>query len=198
MISFVRPFLTLSVQILLAIGAYPNRAVAQRPLITVAVDLTDTKAGGVLTSVFKAAFRALGDVDVVSESENPKFRITGTILCEPNDCKGVSRYSVAFTLQEPFTVFDIYGILSEARQTTSDSVVRRLAGLYSKYSVTHDQWVGDWGHERYEATIRQIVSEIDAQCFEKRRIMSRLAALPPAKERSDVWEREILSKTWMC
>jgi hypothetical protein len=82
---------------LLALGV-PGYSRAQKPIVSVAVDFSDSSRQ--FSSAFAAALRQLGDVAVVPISDEPEYVISGLAMCLP-DCTRVLSYSVAIRLYAP-------------------------------------------------------------------------------------------------
>jgi hypothetical protein len=147
--------------------------------IRVAVAVQDTASGGIFSSGFASALRALGDVDVVSSMESHDYAVRGVVLCS-DTCSNTRSYSLAIRFVEPMpssvagyltsvAFFRLPGI-SRARR---DSVESQFRSSLEGYEKTHMTWAAEWGRQRYEQAVREMVAELDSKCFEKERAFRR-------------------------
>lgn len=176
--------------------------------LRIAVSVTDSEKTGIFQSNFAAAFRALGDVDVVSFGEASDYVLSGVVLCEDDDCSSTNRYSVALRLYEtvePETANFIaaYALHPDSWEPTpaSDSLAafvwRQMEGL----ERTHQEWVASWGRNIYERAIREFVARIDAECLEKVRTRRRMLgpqADGSASEQFARYQDFLNSREWLC
>jgi len=58
--------------------------------------------GRVFQSAFSAAFRALGDIVLVTRGEKPDYILDGVVLCSPS-CDNVLSYSVSLRFYSPLS-----------------------------------------------------------------------------------------------
>ena len=176
--------------------------VAQTRNLSVAVNLTDSAAGSVFQSGFAAGFRSLGDVDVVSLTDNPDYVLAGVAICQPADCRDPLSYSLALRLYEPISITHAQTIAMrvvprEYLARNSDSVISKLYRAVRYYENSHMLWVVTWGRTRYEQSMRELVREIDAGCFDRIRALNR-AVGNKAKDSWEKYEAYEDSREWLC
>jgi hypothetical protein len=179
----------------------PSEARAQQQHIKVAVEITDTTRQ--IPSAFAAAFRQLGDVDVVSRSEHPDYVLSGVSLCDPN-CDRVGSYAISLRLYSPFSQVSIVVLTARISYLakipwgpTRDSVRGILEQRLSYVQVSHGRWVATWGRNVYEQKIREFVREIDYGCFDRDRALKRAVA----SDDSTAWRKYSAfesSREWLC
>ena len=133
-------------------------------------------------SAFSSAFRQLGDVQVVSVQEDPDYVLSGVVLCQPN-CSSVATYSASLRLYKPFPRVGASSVLILARSRYDtvmgagrDSSENDVYEFLEGYEKTIDTWVAQWGRQRYEQSIRELVRSIDGRCFEPVRAFQRAVA----------------------
>jgi hypothetical protein len=192
--------------LILGIGLILPSASLQGQRIKVAVAISDSSAGRVFQGGFSSAFRALGDVDVVSLAEAPEYIISGVVICEPVTCQNPLYYSASLRWYSPFTSSQAYYLAVQLVQPTpSGTLARRMDSVALQiiepamrgYERTHQTWVIEWGRERYEQAIRELVRRIDVECLEKSRAYSRLfAERDTATYAALRWS--IYSHEWLC
>lgn len=190
---------------LLVLVAAPSIVRAQQ--ITVAVDINDTTANRVVQGAFVAAFRSLATVAVVSAAEKPDYVLSGLVLCQPLSCQDPVSYSASLRLwspvsdavanhialstvsPEPFTTFT----------TRIDSVATKVVWpLISAYEQTRHSWIVTWGRSRYEQAIRELVREIDVQCFETRRALRRASPATDSAVARSIVLNIAAGRSWFC
>lgn len=192
-----------------AVSLGPTALFAQR--IRVAVDLSDSAMGGVLSSGFAAAFRSLGDVDVVvvPGGERPDYLLVGVAVCSPDPCASASSYSVALRFSAPIQFSLVQWIAARAarldtrpssppaRAAHADSLADEFWPQLREYEKVAATWVVLWGRSTYEQAIRALVVEIDSRCFNKARAQMQAMA-SSAPDRWQVYDRFVRSRTWLC
>ena len=196
----MRRFLMLTV---LATTLMAPRAIAQH--IRVAVVFNDSAAQGRFQSGFSAAIRALGDIDVVSTSEEPDYVLAGTVICDPQSCDQALSYVLAVRLYRPMTRVDAVAVVSMLPLAPTglqpgpwtDSAATVVQNTMAAYEIVYSMWVLQWGRNRYEEATHALVAQIDAQCFDKRRAFLRAqqANTPTA------WNTYVTlssAKAWLC
>jgi len=186
----------------LAVVAVPASAVAQR--LQIAVTVGDSATGGIFTSRLAAAFRALGDIDVVSVGENPDYVLEGVVLCSPKPCDDAISYAIALRLYEPLRYTTARFIADYAlnpnstrRTKVADSLTATIWELIQGYERTHMTWAATWGRKAYEQAIKEFVAEIDAKCLEKLRALRRLS-LSHSQDRFTTYKEFVHSRDWIC
>jgi hypothetical protein len=206
----MRSFQLMTVGLCIALGA--RSAGAQK--IKVAVSVTDSSAGRVFQSAFSAAFRALGDIVVVTTAERPEYVLDGVVLCAPT-CVNPASYAASIRFYSPIlrdvAVALAYRVLrsSPAMPTGAarTSLMRRAADsladsvmfpMLDGYELTHGSWVVTWGRQRYEQAVREFVGRIDADCFDKQRALLRLVAANYDTTALKAYDEFIRSKKWLC
>ena len=177
---------------------------SQASPITVAISITDST--GQFVSAFSAAFRGLGDVEVVSLAEHPQYALGGVVLCSP-DCRQPSQFSVALRLYSPATPVTarvwaniVAPVAGGSVQAVRDSVEDLLWGLLWRYERTHKQWVAIWGRGRYEQAMREFVRRIDYLCFDRVRALELVAAADDSLKATRFAEHMefVQTREWIC
>lgn len=174
--------------------------------IRVAVVLSDSEAGGVFQSGFASAMRALGDVEVVTEGENPDYVLSGVVLCDPSpDCQSATSFEVAVQLSEPFQRSTAQFIAELAlhpnatgSHTDADSLAEKVWEFTEGYRRIDQAWVAHWGRNAYERAMRELVAEIDSKCFDKIRALRRVQPGPDASRALRSYRDFVASRKWMC
>ena len=169
--------------------------------IRVAVDVTDDKAGGRISSIFRSSLRGLGDVEVVGADENPSIVISGVVLCNGDtECRNHHSYAIALNLFAPLTGPAVRlalekhdGRLATIPSYVTDSAAALLTAV--GYRRVANSQVGVWGTQRYEQSAREFILELDSRCLEKERLMKRAFNEP---ERRDAIRAQISQREWMC
>ncbi len=172
-------FLSITLAVLLA-----TAPVAEGQKFRVAVSMSDSAAEGVFGSAFSAAFRALGDVEVVSLREKPEFVLSGVVLCNISDCASAVSYSLSLRLYSPFSpamglrlaAALIPALPAETRATRLDSATSQVNSLMASYELTRMSWSANWGRQRYEQAIVEFVRQVDSHCLEPQRVIRRAVA----------------------
>lgn len=135
---------------------------AQRIKVAIAID--DSAARRVFQGAFVAAFRSLGDVDVITQAEGPDYILTGVVLCDPSACENPTGYAASLRLYSPFSEFSarllVMSVLRITPQIRRAALVDSLTGAVAQrlrfYEETHQEWVVRWGRNRYEQAIREL------------------------------------------
>jgi hypothetical protein len=187
----------------LALALGLNAAQAQK--IRVAVSVADTAVGGIFSSAFAAAFRALGDVEVVTKSEKPQYVLNGVVLCNPN-CRNALSYSLALRLYSPFPDdlgLDLAGEIvpvepAKTYPTRLDSALKAIHERLDSYENNHWIWVVSWGRTAYEQAVREFVGQIDAKCLETSRRMNRAVASRDSSQRASYFTWLKSRNDWLC
>jgi hypothetical protein len=178
---------------------------AQR--IRVAVSIQDTLADRVFQGAFAAAFRSLGDVDVVTLAEQPQYVLSGVVLCDPSSCKNVLSYTAALRFWSPLGPSTARYIAMTAIPSTPQSTFAARADsvgtlviwpMLRGFEVTHETWVASWGRDRYEQAVRELVRQIDTDCLEQSRAWSRATAAGTDTASSAAIVRTITARKWLC
>jgi hypothetical protein len=172
---------------------------AQR--LKVAVDVDDST--GVLQSAFASAFRSLGDISVVTPEEDPDFVLDGVVLCDPS-CTDALSYTLALRFSSPFHYTAATSIAetwipanAQRRTTRVDSLAKLIWSRIEGAELTHQSWVLDWGRDRYEQEVRELVREIDTGCLERHRVLRRALA-SGARAQYDSYLQWSRSREWLC
>ena len=153
--------------------------------LRVVVSVEEPVTKGAIASAFRAALRGLGDVDVVTASEDPDFVLEAVFMCEneASDCRSnVGAIHVYSPLRES-AVRDVT-YLSGAKEP--DSVVKKMASYFASYEYPRKLLTVVWGSQRYDDAARRFIGQLDSQCFERVRRYRRAATMPPA-ERQAAW-----------
>jgi len=168
-------------------------------LVQVATQLDDDS--GVITSAVSAAFRALGDVAVVSTSENPDYIVKGNVFCQPQ-CEGATAYFLVLRLSEPLRRSVAQAIADSAFTTGStghsrkaDSLAGAIWQLLQGYEETHRSWTATLFPSDYDVTIKEIVANIDTRCLDKLRALRRMYRSSGGRERYDAF---LKTREWIC
>ncbi|MGH7428005.1 MAG: hypothetical protein ACREJ4_06565 [Candidatus Methylomirabilaceae bacterium] len=194
----MRPPGLLAVALPLALQFYSPLG-AQR--LKVSIDLDDST--GVLQSAFASAFRSLGDINVVTTEEDPDFVLEGVALCSPS-CADPLSYSLALRFYSPFQ-YTVARSIAEAwippnaqrRSARLDSLTSLIWSRIEGAELTHQSWVVDWGRDRYEQEVRELVREIDSGCLERHRAQRR-ALSSGARAQYDAYLAWSRSREWIC
>jgi hypothetical protein len=180
-------------------------AIAQAPSrITVAVAIQDSAADGVIQSALSSAFRQLGDVDVVGQSERSDYTLHGVALCTTTPCSSTLNYVVALFLAQPLDTMRFKWAATVAlpssmseRDLTVDSLTTLLSDMFAGYEKPTMIWVTNWGRDRYEAGAKSIVRTIDAECFDRQRAFRRMLSSPDSNAAAN-YARFLRSRSWIC
>jgi hypothetical protein len=179
--------------------------------ISVSVEVTE-RTNGIFESIFKQAFRRIGDITIVSAGERPDYSLGVLVLCDDNenDCRASRRYVLSIDLYSPIRYEDVSAFLFGANEglpdnlkvpiTTLDSLTSHYWIFASGYRTHHQNWVTYWGRDRYRQAAEELVAEIDARCFGRARLVDRLRAAYNAgdNERKDAISRELSKDGWIC
>ena len=187
----------------LALAVTTVSAQQRGSVVSIAVAMTDSTRQ--FQSLFASEIRKLGDVEVVAVSESPTLVLSGVVICSP-DCERANTYSVAIRLATPFSRTFARSIAEEVRSMfppgsgpSVDSLARTLFDYTSAYARNDGTWVASWGRNTYERAVREMVREIDTDCFEKFRVLRRLSNISAKEpERRQQVVRELLSRNWGC
>jgi hypothetical protein len=191
--------------VLCLMWSLPTAATAQVTLpatrFRVALDVTDPPSGASFLSILSAAFRALGDVDLVDSDAEPDLVVRVVAMCNTSECAQASQYAVAIQLSQPLSqgVASVVASAASGQQMPSDSVVRLIREVLPGFEQHHNMWVALWGKQRYEQAARELVGRIDAQCLERKRIVDR--ALRQRREGENTFEiirRRTEGREWIC
>ncbi len=188
--------------LLLALAVAPDTSGAQR--LKIAVAIADSATGGIFASGFSAAFRALGDVDVVSTGENPDYVLEGVVLCDPKACEDAVSYSIALRLYEPLHYHTAQFIAdlalnphSTRRTKAADSLAATIWEIIQNYEQTQMTWAATWGRDAYAQALKEFVAEIDSKCLEKLRALNRMGE-SHAPDRFTTYSEFVHSRDWIC
>lgn len=183
---------------------FPASLQSQR--IKVAVSIQDSATGRVFQGAFASAFRSLGDVDLVTLAERPRYVISGVVLCEPASCQNPTYYTAALRFWSPMD--ESTGRLLALRATPripAATYMARADSLFTSvvwpmlvgYEETHTTWAAEWGRSRYEQSVRELVRLIDTDCFERTRAWNRAASTTDTAAIAAI-NRAIDARTWLC
>jgi|SRR6266852_2518690 len=177
-------------------------ASAQR--IKVAVSMTDSATGGIFQSAFGAAFRSLGDVDVVTLDESPDYVLEGVVLCHQSSCADVVSYALSLRLYEPATYSTaqlmatvVVPWTAQRRAKTVDSIATLIWPWLKPFQQSRMTWTATWGRNRYEQALREFVRKIDSGCLDKIRALKRLGVSPDSNALNAFVNFE-RSRPWFC
>ncbi|MBX3131768.1 MAG: hypothetical protein KF689_00100 [Gemmatimonadaceae bacterium] len=187
----------------LALGNAALGAQQRGSVVTIAVAMTDTTRQ--FQGLFASEIRRLGDVQVVALSENPTLVLSGVVICNP-DCDRASTYSVALRLASPLSrtfarsiAEDVKTLFPSGSGPSVDSLAQVIYDYTGTYVRNNGTWVANWGRNTYERAVREMVRELDTDCFEKYRVLSRLSNISAKDtQRRQQVVREILAREWGC
>lgn len=153
----------------------------------VAVNVTEL-TGGLFSSAFSTALRALGDVSVVTLDEHPNYILEAVVLCEPSNsnCDQATSYTVAVTWQEPLdevsvhSAFLLAGFSVGTREFVDGRVtfgpkIKSAMELLGSYVKVDGFWAAEWGRLAYHQGVQDLVARIDSQCLKPERTFNRAA-----------------------
>jgi hypothetical protein len=175
---------------------------AQDAPLSIAISFTDSATGSIFQSGFSTAFRSLGDVRVVGLNEAPYYVLAGVAVCQPGDCDPIS-YSLAIRFTEPAgqAIARIATFVAippgQITRANPDSVAKEVLKVIGAYEQVRGMWVVNWGRQRYEQAIRELVREIDAGCFDKVRAATR-AFQSKESDRFEKYNAYERSRSWLC
>jgi hypothetical protein len=169
--------------------------------IKVAVSITDST--NQFGSAFSSAFRQLGDIEVVSVSEGPDYVLSGVVMCQPA-CSNVASYAVSLRLYSPMSR-NVVSMLAYTAQLKSrqdlpalrDTLETFYWTVLKSYEFTLQTWVATFGRQRYEQSVREMVRDIDAACFERSRFLRRAIAALDSNAINE-WATRRSNATWSC
>ena len=150
--------------------------------IRVALTVYETD-GGRFYSNFASALRSLGDVSVLTESEEHDVHVRVIVACENDACASASSYAVSIHVTRPVQPPRLAGGLSAALglpfswdiyQRIEREIIADAARRLSAYRSHELGLVAYWGRNVYERAIRELIADIDSQCFETLRLGARL------------------------
>ncbi len=187
---------------------------AQWQAIKVVIEIQEPSSG-VLESTYKQAFRALSDVQIVTQNERSNYVLKIVAVCEDeNSGSGCGSYSLAIALLTRLDSVVLGANLSSANARLPDSLrvtddqVAALAGAFGSPLVPHtSSWylwqtmfVARYGRDRYRTAIQEFVAQLDAQCFEKTRLIRRMADLFLADDTASAVKvsKAISAAEWIC
>ncbi len=181
----------------------PNESHAQR--IRVAVSMSDSATNGIFQSAFSAAFRSLGDIDVVSSLEAPTYVLEGVAMCSPRPCENANSYVLSLRFLSPFDSSEALataaylGIMmsSNGQKFDSDAAAHFLVDFLSGYEKSYMSWTAEWGRNRYEQAARELVRELDARCLEKKRMLIRTQRTN-SKASWESYNSFVKGRDWLC
>ena len=182
-----------------------GQARGQSARLRVAVAISDSATGGLFSSAFASAFRALGDVDVVAPEEKPQYVLDGVVLCEPRDCSQALSYTLSLRLYTPYdpslasfiSATFVAAVPKATYQARVDSAAAFINQLLDGYERTHMTWTANWGRQRYEQAVRELVGRIDSQCLDKQRALNRLLASQDTS-RFTTYRSLVDARPWIC
>lgn len=154
------------------VALLPATVRGQRHL-RVAVAVNDSLADRIFSSKIAAAFRALGDVDVVEDEMTADYIVQGVILCRPSrlDCEHAVEYSVALVVSEPLTEAGLSVAAFMEGRRLADSTARKMLRDLGRQEKIHGIWAASWGREAYEQAIREWVASVDGSCLRYARLI---------------------------
>lgn len=149
---------------------------------TVAVRLHASEGtGGALEARFDSALRALDEVEVVAPGEVADYALDVSVLCVPRSdaCGTADSYAVSIVLSEPLTPGTLKGVLAQGGDAALSGWTASPAAEANlqRFRTIHALWSTWWGRDRFGAEVDRLVRSIDVRCFEKRRILERMAGL---------------------
>jgi hypothetical protein len=173
--------------------------------VSIAVKLTDP-TGGSITNTFTSALGAIGDVRVVSEDHRPQYVLRGVVMCQPNteDCESATAYTMAIALMEPLNPIALVNMAFTADTThliPSDVAYRsQIWDLTGEYMKVHQLSTTTLGRAVYDQAIWEFVASLEAQCFEKSRVLRRwnTARMEGRTEEAAALLEELQSGDWIC
>lgn len=173
--------------------------------VSVAVQLTDP-TGGSITDSFTSALEGLEGVRVVSKDHRPQYLLRGVVMCQPDteDCETATAYTMAISLLEPLTPIALVDMAARADTThviPSTAAYRpQIWDLTSEYMKVHQLSTNTLGRAVYDRAIREFVSSLDAQCFEKSRILLRWDAAQTEGRPAEAaaLTEQLRSGDWIC
>lgn len=182
---------------------FPNPALSQS--VSVAVQLTDP-TGGSITGTFTSALESVEDVRVVSLDHRPQYIIRGVVMCQPDTeaCETATAYTMAIALLEPLTPVGLVEMAYEADTTHlipgSAAYRTPVWDLTAEYAKVHQLSTNTLGSAVYDRAIREFVESLDAQCFEKARILLRwdTALTEGRTDEAAALSERLRSGHWIC
>lgn len=159
--------------VLVVAGWLPNAAPAQGATERIKIQVAVNDSMGVVQSALVTAFRALGDVDVVTGQESPHLILDGVPVCEPN-CSRATGFVVALRLAEPMQ-------RSMANRLVKDTAWQ---GVLTRLERPISMWLAQWDRADLDRHARDFVALINTRCFERKRILSRAMAMQSRRDSS--------------
>lgn len=168
----------------LSVGALSVGAFATSPLVAQTIDVrleVRERTGGVVEARFDSAFRGLEEVEVAEPGEPAHYALNVSVLCVPraDACDSADSYAVSIVLSEPLTPGSLKGLLelSGERELSGWTPSPEAATNLQRFRRMHALWSTWWGRDRFGAELDGLVRSIDLRCFEKRRILERMAVV---------------------
>jgi hypothetical protein len=173
--------------------------------VSVAVQLTDP-TGGSITGSFTTALGNLQDVRVVPTDHRPQYIIRGVVMCQPDteDCGTATAYTMAIALVEPLSPTGLVEMAFKADSThlipSARAYRSQVWDLTEEYVKVHQLSTNTLGRVVYDRAIREFVTSLDAQCFEKSRILLRwdTALTEGLTEEAAALSEALRAGDWIC
>src|SRR3954469_5126901 len=96
-----------AIVILLCVFPLVTQAQATQRPIRVSVAIDDKATGGLFTSGFNSALRAIGVVTLVDKAQEPDFHLRGVVMCDLDQCANTSGYHLSLELVRPLSRVDV-------------------------------------------------------------------------------------------
>jgi len=173
--------------------------------VSVAVQLTDP-TGGSVTGSFTTALESLQDVRVVPTDHRPQYIIRGVVMCQPDteDCGTATAYTMAIALLEPLSPIGLVEMAFKADSThlipSAQAFRSQVWDLTGEYMKVHQLSTNTLGRVVYDRAIQEFVASLDAQCFEKSRILLRwdTALTEGRNEEAAALSEALRAEDWIC
>lgn len=179
--------------------------ILQAQTIEVRLDVRE-RTGGAVETRFDSALRALEEVRVTGPGEPAHYALDVSVLCVPraDACDSADSYAVSIVLSEPLTPGSLKGLLELSGEDafTGWAPTPEATANLQRYRRIHALWSTWWGRDRFGAEVDRLVGSIDVRCFEKRRILERMAAVRARGDAADPRARPLTDPfeegEWLC
>ncbi len=159
-------------------------SIASAQTTSVSLDVSD-ETGGLFQSAFAASLRSLGDITVVGADEPGYLQLQVIALCNTDRCSDATHYAVTISLLQPWSSdsaakassITIWINKADGSRQLSDTQRVALATMlgttfkgYAKQLLLLNAY---WPKNQYRAEIDKVIADIDARCFERKRMWRR-------------------------
>lgn len=197
------PLLLVLFVVLGGLSARPGDGAAQT--VSVRLQVTE-RTEGLFARRFEGALRSLEEVRLAERGEAPDYALNVSVLCVPraDQCEGAESFAVSIVLAEPLGA----GALKSGLSLVGDEGLEEWTPIpesplfLARYRRLHALWTTWWGSDRYGDEVDRLVRSIDVRCFEKRRILRKMAEVRGREGEEGAMDEDLLDPydedDWLC